>query len=125
MTRGDLKTGRTGSRTLFQILADYYQTGATRDRDFWQEYGRVVRNLAAVRWSRGLRVAILGPPVEPVLADEDLAAEDVNGQLAAVIPFPVWSHIRLAGLDHVVLVAAEHSGAVELDLLIGHVSWRR
>ena len=32
MTRGDLKTSRTGSRTPFQILADYYQTGDTRDR---------------------------------------------------------------------------------------------
>jgi replication protein len=30
MTRSDLKTGRTGSRTPFQILADYYQTGDTR-----------------------------------------------------------------------------------------------
>jgi hypothetical protein len=125
MTRGDLKTSHIGSRTPFQILADYYQTGDIRDRDLWREYDRVVRNLAAVRWSRGLRVAILGPAVEPLPADEDLAAEDVNGQLAAVIPFPVWSRIRVAGLDHVVLVAAEHGGAVEVDLLIAHVGWRR
>ena len=55
MTRGDLKTSRTGSRTPFQILADYYQTGDTRDRDLWREYSRVTRGLAAVRWSRGLR----------------------------------------------------------------------
>jgi hypothetical protein len=27
MTRGDLKTDRAGSRTPFQIFADYYQTG--------------------------------------------------------------------------------------------------
>ena len=61
MTRGDLKTSRTGSRTPFQILADYYQTGDTRDRDLWREYGRVTRSLAAVRWSRGLRALMLGP----------------------------------------------------------------
>ena len=27
VARGDLKTSRTGSRTPFQILADYYHTG--------------------------------------------------------------------------------------------------
>lgn len=52
MTRGDLKTSRTGSRTPFQILADHYQTGDTSDRDLWHEYTRVTRGLAAVRWSR-------------------------------------------------------------------------
>ncbi len=44
MTRGDLKTSRTGSRTPFQILADYYQTGDTRDRDLWSEYGHHPRH---------------------------------------------------------------------------------
>ena len=32
MTRGDLKTGRIGSRTPFQLLADFYQTGDTHNR---------------------------------------------------------------------------------------------
>ncbi len=88
MTRGDLKTSRTGSRTPFQILADYYQTGDTRDRDLWHEYSRVTRSLAAVRWSRGLRAVILGPATEPERADEELAAEDIDGNLLAVIHFP-------------------------------------
>jgi hypothetical protein len=61
MSRGDLKTSRTGSRTPFQILADYYQTGDTRDRGLWREYSRVTRSLAAVRWSRGLRTVIARP----------------------------------------------------------------
>jgi hypothetical protein len=58
--RGDLKTSRTGRRTPFQILGDYYKTGDTRDRQLWQEYVRAPRGLAAVRWSRGLRAAIVG-----------------------------------------------------------------
>jgi len=37
LVRGDLKTGRSGSRTPFQILAGHYQTGDTRDRDLWRE----------------------------------------------------------------------------------------
>jgi hypothetical protein len=79
MARGDLKTGRAGSRTPFQILADYYQTGDLHDRHLWSEYGRVTRGLAAVRWSRGLRTLMLGTVAEPERSDEELATEDVNG----------------------------------------------
>ena len=73
MTRGDLKTGRTGSRTPFQILADYYQTGDTRDRDLWHEYARVTRSLAAVRWSRRLRGTVLGPAGDAARTDEGIS----------------------------------------------------
>ena len=33
LVRGDLKTGRSGSRTPSRILAGHYRTGGTRDRD--------------------------------------------------------------------------------------------
>jgi hypothetical protein len=75
MTRGDLKTSRAGSRTPFQILADYYQTGDTRDRDLWYEYALATRRLAAVRWSRGLRAGMLGRYANRERTDEELAAE--------------------------------------------------
>jgi len=124
IARGDLKTGRTGSRTPFQILADYYQTGDIRDRDLWREYSRITRGLAAVRWSRGLRTVVLGPAAEPERTDERLAAEDVSGELIAIIPIVVWSRIRLAGLDHAVLVAAEHGGLDAINTLTA-LSWVR
>jgi hypothetical protein len=89
-------TGRTGSRAPFQILAGYYQTGDTRDRDLWREYGRVTRSLAAVRWSRGLRAIMLGPAAAPERTDEELAGEDIHGELLIDIPITVWSIIRLA-----------------------------
>jgi hypothetical protein len=120
MTRGDLKTSRTGSRTPFQILADYYQTGDTRDRDLWREYGRVTRGLASVRWSHALRAAVLGD-AEPERADNELATDDVGGHVMAVVPIPVWFRIRLSGLDHAVLVAAEHGGANSFNGLLGLV----
>ncbi len=119
--RGDLKTGRTGSRTPFQILADYYQTGDTQDRDLWHEYSRVIRGLAAVRWSRGLRALMLGPAAEPEQSDEQLAAEDVDGKLALVVPLPAWQRIRLAGVEHAVLVAAELGGVAAVDVLLHQV----
>jgi hypothetical protein len=118
MTRGDLKTSRTGSRTPFQILADYYQTGDTRDRTLWREYGRVTRGLSAVRWSRGLRAVILGPANEPPRTDEELVAEDIGGELLAVIQLAVWSRIRTAGIDHALLVAAEDGGLTALNVLL-------
>jgi hypothetical protein len=121
LTRGDLKTGRTDSRTPFQILADYQQTGDIRDRNLWREYSRVTRGVAAVRWSRGLRVVILGPAAEPEQTDEQLASEEVNGELLAVIPVSAWSRIRLSGLEHAVLVAAEQGGLDGLNALIEQV----
>jgi hypothetical protein len=115
MTRGDLKTSRADSRTPFQILADYYQTGDARDRDLWRDYSRVTRGLAAVRWSQNLRAAIFGKPPLPEATDEELAAEDVDGMLVAIIPIAAWSSIRLAGLDCAVLVMAEHGAFASLN----------
>jgi Replication protein len=122
LTRSDLKTGRTGSRTPLQVLADYYATGDLSDRELWREYSRVTRGLAAVRWSRGLRAIMLGPAAEPERTDEELAAKEVHGDLIAVVPVPVWSIIRLAGLDHAVLIAAETGGQDAVNRLIGSAS---
>src|SRR5258706_2211096 len=107
MSRSDLKTGRSGGRTPFQILADYYRSGDVRDRNLWREFGRVTRGLAAVRWSRGLRHAMLGLEAEPEQTDEEIAAEDVSGELVVAVPLVAWSLIRLAGLEHALLAAAE------------------
>ena len=117
MTRGDLKTSRTGSRTPFQILADYYQTGDTQDRDLWHEYMRVTRGLAAVRWSRGLRTAIMGSATRPDSTDAELAAEDVDGEMLASLPRAEWIHLRQSRLDHAVLAAAERGGTALKALL--------
>jgi hypothetical protein len=118
MTRGDLKTGRTGSRTPFQLLADYYQTGDTRDRDRWREYSRVTRSLAAVRWSRGLRTNMLGTSAGPERSDEELTAEEVGGQLVSAIAPSTWAKLRAAGLDCSLLVAAELGGPAAVTTLL-------
>jgi len=109
-------------RQAAQILADFYQTGDVRDRDLWREYGRITRGLAAVRWSRGLRAIMLGPTAVPERTDEELAAEDVSGELVTVITVPAWSRIRRVGLDHAVLVAAEHGGFEGVSALIGQLA---
>jgi hypothetical protein len=113
MARGDLKTSRTGSRTPFQLLADYYQTGDSHDRALWDEYARVTRGLAAVRWSRGLHPAMLGFAAARERTDHELAAAQVGGKAVVVIPLAAWMRIRAAGLEHAVLVAAE-TGAMPI-----------
>jgi hypothetical protein len=60
-----------------------------------------------------------GPATEPERTDEDLAAENVGGNLLAVIQFPVWSRIRSAGFEHALLVAAENVGPIAVNALIG------
>jgi hypothetical protein len=123
MTRGDLKTSRTASRTPFQILADYYQTGDTQDRDLWREYGRVIRHLAAVRWSRGLRSVMVGPTAEPELTDEELVAADTDGELVRVFSIPLWVRIRRIRLDLAILAAAESGRLADVDRLLEQVGF--
>src|SRR5260221_11460115 len=65
---------------------------------------------------------MLGPAAEPERTDEELAAEEVHGDLIAVVPVPVWSIIRLACLDHAVLIAAETGGLDAVNRLIGSAS---
>jgi hypothetical protein len=65
---------------------------------------------------------MLGPAAEPERADDELAAEDFNCNLVVVIPLPVWSRIRLNGLEHAVLVAAEGGGPQAIDSLIARTT---
>jgi hypothetical protein len=103
---------------LSRHLHDYYQTGDTRDRDLWHEYARATRGLAAVRWSRGSRNTMLGPAAEMPSTDEELAAENVNDELVAIVEIAAWSRIRLAGPEHAVLVGAERGGLAAVNALI-------
>jgi hypothetical protein len=109
-------TGRPRA-ALHRAGATTHQNCDTSDRNLWREYGRVTRSLAAVRWSRGLRAGI-GPMAEIEHSDEELAAEDVGGDLLAVIDFPAWSRIRTVTLEHALLVAAERGGLRALNVVL-------
>ncbi len=61
-----------------------------------------------------------GQAPEGEVIDEELAAAEVNGKLLAVIPLPVWRQIRLAMLDHAVLVAAERGRLAAPDRVRDH-----
>ncbi len=61
-----------------------------------------------------------GQAPEGEVIDEELAAAEVNGKLLAVIPLPVWRQIRLAMLDHAVLVTAERGRLAAPDRVRDH-----
>lgn len=92
MARADLKNGRKGGRTPFQILGDFSETGLVDDLELWWEFEKATAGRNAIRWSKGLR-ALLLPDVEKQ-TDEEIAAEEHDGEVIAHITMPVWARIR-------------------------------
>jgi len=116
LARGDLKTGRQGSRTPFQILEDFRWTGDLADLVLWHEYEKATKGKQAIAWSKGLRKLLL---TEPEKTDEEVAAQEVGGEVIAVIPVPVWKKIvRIPGIPSSLLDAAEKSGIIGINALL-------
>jgi hypothetical protein len=51
-------------------------------------------------------------------SDQDLAVENLNGELVTVIELAAWSRLRLGGLDLAVQVAAEDGGPAAVTALV-------
>jgi hypothetical protein len=64
-------------------------------------------------------------PLGPNGPTNELAADDVNGELLALIDVAAWSRLRPAGLDLAVLVAAEDGGVAAVSALIGETGRRQ
>ena len=79
LARSDLKTGKAGHRTTFEILGEIADTGDLEWLSLWHEYEKVTKRHQAITWSKGLRKLLLG--LEPERSDEELAAEEVGGEL--------------------------------------------
>lgn len=110
VSRGDLKDGRArGSRTPLDILADYGSTGDAADLARWHEYETATKGRSAIRWSPGLRAELLGTEDTPT--DAEVAAEQADGDVVAVIDASVYRQARrIPGGTAMLLAAAEHSG---------------
>ncbi|MEM9615509.1 MAG: protein rep [Actinomycetota bacterium] len=78
VTRGDLKQGRYGSRSAWQIGADAAATGEAQDIARWAEYVRATRGRKMMRISAEL-VAWYGKPLTADCSDEALAALAQDG----------------------------------------------
>lgn len=109
LARADLKGGRKSSRTPLQILADFGSHGDQGDLDLWHEYEEATAGRSAIRWSRGLRDLVL-PDVEQA-TDEEIAAEEQDGENIAVILPHTWYKIcDIPGAPTAVKEAVEQDG---------------
>jgi hypothetical protein len=116
LARGDMKQGRQGSRTAFEVLDDFRWTGDAEDLALWHEYEAATKGHQAITWSKGLR-KILGVLQEQT--DEELAAEEVGGDDIAMIPAEVWAGVvKIPGLDAALLDVCERSGLAGMNKLL-------
>ena len=104
LTHGMQKRGRNGSRTPFQILADFANGGDCDDLKLWYEWEHGSKGRKQLTWSRGLKDRF---EVED-LTDEQIAAEDVGGEDVAVIDADTWALVvRMPRYSVRLLEAAE------------------
>jgi hypothetical protein len=115
MTRADLKQGRAGGRTPFEILDDFRWTGDDDDRVLWREYEWATKGRQAITWSKGLRQLL----AITERTDEEIAAEEIGGEDLAVIHGDDWRRIvRIPGLTGLILDQVERGGLPAVNELL-------
>jgi hypothetical protein len=104
LTRHDTKQARrTEHRTPFTILRDFAETGDVHDRDLWREYETATKGKRSLQWSRGLKLRLLVGE----RTDEEIAAEDVGGEVLDVLSRPEWGYVRSKQIEAFLLGIAE------------------
>ncbi|MEU4843268.1 protein rep [Nocardia testacea] len=109
IARADMKDAIQGNRTPFQILADFGNTGLADDLELWWEFEHATAGRSAIRWSPGLWAKLM--PDEDQATDEQIAAEEMDGETVAVLTPWTWRRIaEIDGAEVMVLEAVEASG---------------
>ncbi|MFG2776215.1 protein rep, partial [Streptomyces sp. NPDC048350] len=122
VARGDLKKGKLGSLTPFELVEYFGKTGDLAAVDLWHEYEKATKGKAAISWSRGLKARLLGDETDPT--DEDLAGAEQHGTEVAELPEASWKTIVRHGIEAEVFEAIERGGFAELvKLLAAHHVW--
>ena len=105
LARGDLKQGRAGSITPFELLDD--ETGSKRTRSLWHEFVTATKGRRAFGWSRGLRDYLI-PDLEE-LTDDEVLDKVESGDLVGLIEAEAWDrdYRDNPGLMHSTLLEAE------------------
>lgn len=120
ITNGSRKEGRRGSRTPFQILADFQAGGDEADLALWLEYERATKGARRLTWSRGLKAQYAVPEV----SDEELAQAEVGGELVAAISADEWRGVVAFGARVAILEAAERDGVGGVSRLLADLAFR-
>lgn len=89
LTRHDLKRGRAGSRSAWQVLEDVVRWGDADDLAIWWEYEKATKGRQAITWSHGLKARFA---VED-RSDEDIAEQVEGGEVVAVVEPELWNFV--------------------------------
>lgn len=91
VARGDLKAGKAGGLTPFQLLAAATEDGDADALSRWWEWEEASKGRQAIRWSFGLRKRYdLGDE----RTDEEIAAAEVGGEVVMVLDLRTWAILR-------------------------------
>jgi hypothetical protein len=113
MARGDLKTGKLGSRTPGEVLADALDGGEVGDVALWREYEQATAGRKMTTWTPGLRRRLLG--ALPEQSDEELAEAEVGGEVLAYLGPDAWRAVRGASPGGVAALEAAEGGVEALE----------
>lgn len=94
MTRGDVKKGRRGSRTPFELL-DQAVHGDRDARALWHEYEQATAGKKCLTWSNGLKARYAVDEVDDQAAATDAAADEARTVI--VLTDEQWSLIETSG----------------------------
>jgi hypothetical protein len=123
LTRQDVKQGKNGHRTPFEIArAAILDNADPRDIALWCEFEQAASGIRSLYWSNGLKqlLADMGIDIDDrtdgTVAEEEAAA----GTRLAMIPAQTWyQHIaRRKGRALALLKAAEKGGVIAVQALI-------
>jgi hypothetical protein len=101
-TRADLKGDATSPFALLDGVGDGDVEAVAR----WIEYSRTMKGRRAIVWSNGLREQLL-PDVED-LTDEELAAQEVEGQVLEHLEGRTWWQLAMTRTAAGVVRAVDH-----------------
>jgi len=114
MTRADLKNGGKHARSVWSLV-EAANDGLLWAVRRWSEYVQATRGRRAIQFSRGLR-ALYGLVEEK--SDEELAADDRDGELVLTIPRCDWPWYHRAGWGEVPRIVSLLE-SIEVELVAG------
>jgi hypothetical protein len=82
---------RPRHRTPFQVLRDFLSTGDKADLDLWHEYEKASHKKRALTWSGDIRARLAELLRLDERTDEEIAAEDLGGDVVFAMPKKAWS----------------------------------
>ena len=117
VARPDLKHGRNGGRSPWQILRDARTLADKADLALWWEFEGASHGRQSITWSKGLK-GLLGVDV---VSDEALAEAEVEGTAVVELQGGAWLSVCRSSGGVRSFMAALESGRVALSLHLHEV----